>query len=474
MDNLEQTEHHIVVLGAGPGGYEASLAGAQLGAKVTLVERSRIGGAAVMTDVVPSKTLIVAAEIVQTALQAPTFGVTFGCGDEDQDRDKKVKVNLAKVHERVARLAQEQSDDMVHALRSAGVNIVYGQGSLESNDTVRIDPSEKHKPSYVITADTIILAVGASPRILPEAKPDGQRIFTWAQVYNLTELPEHLVIVGSGVTGAEFASAYQGLGVKVTLISNHDQVLPGEDIDAARALQNVFMKSGVNVLLRSRAEKVQTTSAGVLVTLADGRTIEASHCLMAVGSLPNTQDLGLEKVGVECVEHGKIRVNRVARTSLSNIYAVGDCTNVLPLASVAAMQGRTAVFHAMGDEVNPIELRNVASNIFTRPEIATVGWKQVDVECGIAHGKTGKLSLEINPRAKMLNIVDGFVKLFARVDDGAVIGGVIVSPRASELIFPVALAVEHRLTVDQVARAFAVYPSLSGSITDVARALHKV
>jgi len=159
---------------------------------------------------------------------------------------------------------------------------------------------------------------------------------------------------------------------------------------------------------------------------------------------------------------------------MPNIYAAGDCTTFLPLASVASMQGRTAVFHAMGDAVNPTELRNVTSNIFTQPEIATVGWSQKQIEDGIAQGEIYKLPLASNPRAKMMGIKDGFVKLFARTGSGTVIGGVIVAPRASELILPIAIAVEHRLTVDQVARAFAVYPSLSDSITDAARALHIV
>jgi dihydrolipoamide dehydrogenase len=287
-------------------------------------------------------------------------------------------------------------------------------------------------------------------------------------------VPSHLIVVGSGVTGAEFASAYTALGSKVTLISSRDQVLPGEDADAARVIENVFKRNGMQVLSKSRAESVVRTADGVVATLTDGRTIEGSHCLMAVGSVPNTAGIGLEDAGVQLTPNGNIRVNRAARTSIPNIYAAGDCSDSLPLASVASMQGRTAVFHAMGDAVIPIELRNVSSNIFTQPEIATVGWSQKQIEEGIAQGDIYKLPLKSNPRAKMLGIRDGFVKLFARTGSGTVIGGVIVAPRASELIFPLALAVEQRLTVDQVARAFTVYPSLSGSITDAARAMHIV
>jgi pyruvate/2-oxoglutarate dehydrogenase complex dihydrolipoamide dehydrogenase (E3) component len=316
--------------------------------------------------------------------------------------------------------------------------------------------------------------VGASPRRLPSAQPDGERILTWTQLYELEDVPDHLIVVGSGVTGAEFASAYLSLGSEVTLISSRDRVLPGEDADAATLLEHVFERGGMHLLSRSRATSVRREGDRVIATLEDGREIVGSHCLMAVGSVPNTAGIGLEQAGVQLTASGHIRVNRVARTSIPSIYAAGDCTTFLPLASVAAMQGRTAVFHVMGDAVTPTEPRNVASNIFTQPEIATVGWSQKQIEDGIAQGQVYKLPLASNPRAKMQGVKDGFVKLFARTGSGTVIGGVVAAPRASELILPIALAVEHRLTVDQIARASSVYPSLSGAITDAARALHIV
>jgi NAD(P)H dehydrogenase (quinone) len=260
----------------------------------------------------------------------------------------------------------------------------------------------------------------------------------------------------------------------VTLISSRDQVLPGEDADAASVIEKVFKRNGMKVLNKSRAESVVRDGDGVVATLTDGREVRGSHCLMAVGSVPNTAGIGLEEAGVQLSDSGHIRVNRVARTSIPNIYAAGDCTTYIPLASVASMQGRTAVFHAMGDIVDPPEERNITSNIFTQPEIATVGWTQKDIEEGVVPGVIYKLPLASNPRAKMMGIRDGFVKLFASNGSGAIIGGVIVAPRASDLIFPLTLAVEHRLTVDQFAEAFPIYPSLTGSLTDAARAMHVV
>ena len=304
--------------------------------------------------------------------------------------------------------------------------------------------------------------------------PDGERILTWTQLYDMKALPEHLIVVGSGVTGAEFASAYMNLGAKVTLISSRDQVLPGEDHDAALVLEKVFTRGGMTVLSRSRAQSVERVGDGVVVTLSDGRTVEGSHCLLAVGSIPNTAGIGLAEAGVQLTDSGHIRVNRVARTSVSNIYAAGDCTTLVPLASVASMQGRTAIFHALGDTVIPLERRRITANIFTAPEIATVGRQEQDLATGAINGYVHKLPLAANARAKMMGISDGFVKIIAREGSGTVIGGVIVAPRASELIYPIAIAVERRLTVDQVSRVFAVFPSLTGSITDATRAMHLV
>jgi pyruvate/2-oxoglutarate dehydrogenase complex dihydrolipoamide dehydrogenase (E3) component len=468
----------IAVVGGGPGGYEAALAGVQLGAEVTLIERVGVGGSAVITDVVPSKSLIATAEAAHEIGKAGDLGVHFSGSTVHfgQPARPGVVVDLAAVNKRLLALAQAQSDDMRENLVRAGVRVIHGEGRLDGEGGVIVSAEKGagRLEAERVVADTFVVSVGASPRVLPSAIPDGERIFTWTQVYDLKTIPEHLIVVGSGVTGAEFASAYTALGSSVTLISSRDQVLPGEDADAARVIEDVFRRNGMTVLSKARAESIVRTDDGVIATLSDGTVVEGTHCLMAVGSVPNTAGIGLEAAGVQVTESGHIRVNRVARTSVPNIYAAGDCTTFMPLASVAAMQGRTAVFHAMGDAVSPFEVRNVAANIFTQPEIATVGWTQKQIEEGAAQGDIYKLPLSFNPRAKMMGITDGFVKLFARTGSGTVIGGVIVAPKASELIFSLALAVEHRLTVDQVARAFAVYPSLSGSLSEAARAMHIV
>lgn len=463
----------VVVLGGGPGGYEAALVAAQLGADVTVVEETGLGGAAVVTDVVPSKTLVATAEVMQLVDDSVELGVRFP-GGGGADTDAAVSVDLGKVNRRVLRLASAQSQDVERRLVTEGVRVLRGTARMDGPQRVvaSLSDGSGSATTEVLDADVVLVATGARPRELPDAMPDGERVLTWRQLYDLTELPERLVVVGSGVTGAEFAGAYDALGADVVLVSSRDRVLPGEDADAAEVIEDVFTRRGMTVLSRSRASSVKRVGDGVVVSLADGRTVEGSHCLMAVGSVPATSGIGLEEAGVRLSASGHVEVDRVSRTSARGVYAAGDCTGVLALASVAAMQGRIAMWHALGDAVTPLDLRTVSANVFTAPEIATVGWTQAQIESGEAQGVVVKLPLSGNARAKMQGIHEGFVKLFCRKGSGTVIGGVVVSPRASELIFPVTLAVAHRLTVDDVAHAFTVYPSLSGSIAEAARRLH--
>jgi dihydrolipoamide dehydrogenase len=261
------------------------------------------------------------------------------------------------------------------------------------------------------------------------------------------------------------------MGVQVTLVSSRDRVMPHEDADAATAIERVFRGRGMTILNNSRAEPVVRDGDGVSVTLADGQVVTGSHALMAVGSVPNTADLGLAEYGIAVGAGGYVTVDRVSRTNVPGIYAAGDCTGVLPLASVAAMQGRIAMWHALGDAVAPLRLRTVAANVFTDPELATVGVSQSDVDSGKIPAREVMLPLAGNARAKMAGLHDGFIKLYCRPASGIVVGGVVVAPRASELIMPITIAVENHLTVNQLAHTITIYPSLSGSIAEAARQL---
>jgi dihydrolipoamide dehydrogenase len=459
-----------VIIGGGPAGYEAALVAAARGrevAEVTVVDSDGIGGACVLFDCVPSKTLIAATGVRTELRRAAPLG--FDIAVED------AKISLEQIHNRVKTLAKSQSTDIGHQLLQAGVNVLRGRGELVDDTSglaqhrVRVTTPEGRVAT--LKADVVLIATGASPRVLPNAVPDGERILNWRQLYDLTSLPEHLIIVGSGVTGAEFCNAYTEMGVPVTVVASRDQILPHEDSDAAAVLEQAFAERGVQLVKNARADAVTRTADGVQVKMTDGRTVTGSHALMTVGSVPNTSGLGLEKVGIELGPGNYIEVDRVSRTKAAGIYAAGDCTGLLPLASVAAMQGRIAMYHALGEAVSPIRLRTVAAAVFTRPEIAAVGVPQSAIDNGTVAARTLMLPLNTNARAKMSLLRLGFIKIFCRPATGVVIGGVVVAPIASELILPIALAVQNNLTVTDLAQTLSVYPSLSGSIVEAARRL---
>ncbi|QKT06734.1 NAD(P)H-quinone dehydrogenase [Gordonia sp. X0973] len=455
----------IVIIGGGPAGYEAALAAAAYGSDTTIVDADGIGGACVLYDCVPSKTFIASSGIRTDMRRAGDLGVDISFKD----------VDLPEINRRVKELAYAQSADIKARLLSEGVKIIQGVGELADPEL----GSAQHKvlargvdgSETVLDAEVVLIATGARPRILPDAQPDGERILTWRELYDLQELPTHLIVVGSGVTGAEFVHAYTELGVKVTLVSSRDRVLPGFDEDAALVLEDVLAERGVELIKNARADRVTRSGDEVTVEMADGKTITGSHVLMTVGSIPNTSKCGLDRAGVATDKGGYITVDRVSRTSVPGVYAAGDCTGLLPLASVAAMQGRIAMYHALGEGVAPLRLKTVASAIFTRPEIASVGASQAAIDSGEYPARTIMLPLATNARAKMTGLRRGFVKIFCRPQTGVVIGGVIVAPRASELILPIAVAVQNKLTVSDIAATLSVYPSMSGSITEAARQL---
>jgi dihydrolipoamide dehydrogenase len=413
----------------------------------------------VLSDCVPSKTFIATSEAMTSLSHADRVGVYA---------DGKVSTAVDEVHARVKALALAQSADIGRRLVGDGVTLLTGSACLQGPGRVLVTAEDGHEEQ--LEADVVLIATGAHPRVVEGAQPDGERILDWRQLYDLPELPQHLVVIGSGVTGAEFANAYLAMGCEVTLVSSRERVLPGEDGDAAELLQTVFERRGMDVR-RGRAAGVERTADGVVVRLTDGTCVEGSHALMTVGSVPNTSGMGLEEAGVALTEQGFVQVDRVSRTTVPGVYAAGDCTGVLMLASVAAMQGRIAMWHALGEAVAPLRLGTVSANVFTDPQVASVGVTQTQVESGAVMAQQVMLPLATNARAKMQGITDGFVKFFCRPGSGTILGGVVVAPNASELIMGMSLAVQHGLTADQVAHTFAIYPSLSGSVTEAARQL---
>jgi dihydrolipoamide dehydrogenase len=462
----------VVIVGGGPGGYEAALVAADLGAEVTIVNDEGLGGACVLWDCVPSKTLLTSAQAFNTLETAPSLGVHFeGMAGLEVPR---YEVDLPTIMARVRDLALAQSEDISKQVLADGVRVMLGRGRIVDPHTVEVRRADAGSGGEVVErleGDAILLATGSDPRRMDTAPTDGEVILSSQDVYKLREVPEHLVVVGAGATGAEYATAFLRFGAQVTFICSRDRILPTQDEDAALVIEDVFERRGLETVKRAKAAKVERVGDRGVVHLEDGRTVEGSHVLLTIGQVPQTGGLGLEEVGVQTNDRGAVIVDGVSRTSVPSIYAAGDVTAKLMLASVAATQGRIAMYHLLGQAVTPLRWDAVAATIFTDPQIATVGLsEQRAAETGI-EVEVETLPLAGNSRAKMSNRPDGFVKLLARPGSGTIAGGAVVASYASDLIAPISEACFNRLTASQLTQAFQTYPSFAGSIQECARRL---
>jgi dihydrolipoamide dehydrogenase len=459
----------VVIVGGGPGGYEAALVAADLGAEVTIVNDEGLGGACVLWDCVPSKTLLTSAQAFNTLETAPSLGVHFeGMAGQEVPR---YEVDLPTIMRRVHDLALAQSEDIGKRVLDAGVRMVLGRGRIVDPHTVEVRPVGGGAVQERLEGDAILVATGSDPRRMDTAPTDGEVVLSSQDVYKLREVPEHLVVVGAGATGAEYATAFLRFGAQVTFVVSRDRILPTHDEDAALVIEDVFERRGLQTVKNARAARVERVGDRGVVHLEDGRTVEGSHVLLTIGQVPQTKGLGLEEVGVQTNERGAIIVDGVSRTSVPSIYAAGDVTAKQMLASVAAGQGRIAMWHLLGQAVAPLRWDAVTATIFTDPQIATVGLsEQRAAETGI-EVEVDTLPLAGNPRAKMSNRPDGFVKLLARPGSGTIAGGAVVASYASDLIAPISEACFNRLTASQLSQAFQTYPSFAGSIQECARRL---
>ncbi len=458
---------HIVIIGGGPGGYEAALVATELGADVTIVTDEGLGGKCVLWDCVPSKTLLSSAQAFSTLETAPALGVHFQ--GVPRRAVPTFEVDLPTIMDRVRDLATAQSDDIRKRVVAEGSLVVKGTGRIVDPHTVEVHDGNRLVER--LGCDAILIATGSAPRRLRTAPTDGEVILSSQDVYGLKEVPERLVVIGAGATGAEYATAFLRFGSEVVFVVSRDRVLPSEDEDAAMVIEEVFRRRGLKTVKNARAAMVERGGDLGVVHLEDGRTVDGTHVLLTIGQVPRTAGLGLEEVGVRLNDSGGVAVDGVSRTSVPNIYAAGDVTGKLMLASVAAMQGRIAMWHLLGQAVSPLRWDAVAATIFTDPQIATVGLSEQRAASANIEVVTEKLPLSSNSRAKMSNQADGFVKLLARPGSGTIVGGAVVAGYASDLIAPASLACFNRVTAGQLSQAFQIYPSFAGSIQECARLL---
>ncbi len=451
---MSEERTHLLILGGGPAGTQAATTAAAKGGRVTLIEKDIVGGAAHLWDCIPSKTMAASALRHTSVTNAEKLGLS----------PASTEVDIGVLSERIRVITGDINRNWLDLLGSQSVDIVLGRGRFVSDHEVVVttDAGERR-----IRFDKAMISTGSAPRIPEWAPVDGQRVLTTRDCYNLDEVPEHLIVIGSGVTGVEFTHIFESLGSKLSLVVSRRQILPHRDAEVAAVLEEDFLERGVRLMIGARAEKIDVDGDSVSVYCDDGRVVHGSHALLAVGSVPLTDDLGLEAAGI-ATDRGFIPVDEFQRTSTHHIYAAGDVTGQMPLSSVASMQGRKIAQHVLGQPVTPLDYSKVGEAIFTEPEIASVGLVDVDAAALGRKVRTMKVPFAANARSVLQHFTRGFVKLTSDPATGVVLGGTIVGHRASELIGVLTLAVQADVTVDTLVETLMVHPSMTESIRDAA------
>jgi pyruvate/2-oxoglutarate dehydrogenase complex dihydrolipoamide dehydrogenase (E3) component len=447
----------VAILGGGPAGNTCATVAATLGAQVTLVERDVVAGAAHLWDCIPSKaTIATGGELIELSRGHAMGLYTEGSLDVDALR------------ERLASIERYLHESIVGLLESQGVRLLRGTGRLKGPHEIVVETAAGIEE---LEADFVVVATGSRPRVPDFAPVDGERVLTTRQAYPPPELPEHLVVIGSGVTGVEFTHMFDALGSNVTLLVSRQQVLPLKDPEVAATLEDEFLRRGVALLKGARANGIERTGDTVTVTCEDGRVVRGSHAVLAVGSIPNSEELGLEEAGVEVDAGGYIPIDHHCRSQVEHIYAAGDVSGKLPLSSVGARQGRKIAEHLMGLHNRPhrhLDYDKAAQAIFTDPEIAEVGLAEAEAFAVGRKIRVTKVPFSSNAKAHIKGDPRGFVKILSDPATGVVLGGSIVGRNAAELISVLAVAVTNGLRVVDIVDSLLVHPTLSESLAEAA------
>jgi pyruvate/2-oxoglutarate dehydrogenase complex dihydrolipoamide dehydrogenase (E3) component len=455
----------FVIIGGGPAGNTAATYAARLGAKVTMLERDVIGGAAHLWDCIPSKTMIATGGAMSFLRRSTGMGL----------EQASPEVDTEALTSRIEGIKNHLQHGIVQLLQSQGVRLVSGTARFVGPHSVQVSGVDGF--DEVIEFDNALISTGSRPRIPDWCVPDGDRILTTRDCYPPKVFPESITVIGSGVTGVEFVHMFSSFGAKVSLVVSRQQVLPGKDPEVAAVLEEDFLRRGVQLLKGARAVAIDrdpdadVEGGGVVVRCNDGRVVQSTHAVLAIGSVPNSDDLDLAAAGIETDSGGYIPIDHNCVTNVRHIYAAGDVSGKLPLSSVAAMQGRKVAERLMGlhdREHRHLDYDKAASAIFTEPEIADVGLPEAEAFASGRKIRVTKVPFSASAKALINNDPRGFVKIISDPATGVVLGGSIVGRHAAELISVVALAVTANLKVTDILESLLVHPALSEALAEAA------
>ncbi|MCM3160332.1 dihydrolipoyl dehydrogenase [Metabacillus litoralis] len=446
-------ETDTLVIGAGPGGYVAAIRAAQLGQKVTVVEKATLGGVCLNVGCIPSKALISAGHRYEEARHSEDMGI----------KAENVTVDFSKVQEFKQGVVKKLTGGVAGLLKGNKVDVVSGEAYFVDNETVKV-MDETSSQTYKFK--NVIIATGSRPIEIPAFKYS-KRVLDSTGALNLQEIPNKLVVIGGGYIGTELGTAYANFGTEVTFIEAADEILAGfEKQMSAIVKRNLKKKGNVEIHTKAMAKGVEETDNGVKVTFevnGEEKTVEADYLLVTVGRRPNTDELGLEQVGVEMTDRGIIKIDKQCRTNVPNIYAIGDIVEGPPLAHKASYEGKIAA-EAIAGEKAEIDYLAIPAVVFSEPELASVGYTEAQAKEEGIEVNASKFPFAANGRALSLNNTDGFLKLVTRKEDGLVIGAQIAGPSASDMISELGLAIEAGMTAEDIAMTIHAHPTL-GEIT---------
>ena len=454
---MEQT-YDVTIIGAGPGGYVAAIRAAQLGLKVALIEKERLGGVCLNWGCIPTKALLRNAEVISLLGRGKEFGFTLTGFEADfgvaVDRSRKVSQRLVK--------------GIGALMRKNQVEVIEGTGVLKSANTVEVTLAEGE--TRTLETRNIIIATGGQARTIPGIEVDGERVLSYREAIVLRELPGSAVVVGAGPIGMEFAHVWRSYGAEITVVEMLPRALPLEDEEVSKEVERAFKRKKVRVLTSTRVQGVEITPDGVRVSVSGDegeQMLEAERALIAIGVRPNSQNLGLEGVGMQ-VERGSIVVDTSMRTNVPGIYAIGDVTGKLPLAHVASAQGIVAAETIAGVDTVALNYEMMPRCTYCHPQVASFGLTEAQAaEHGYEIG-VGKFPFRANGKALGLGDYDGFVKIVADSVSGEILGAHLVGPEVTELLPELALAREWELTPEEIARTVHAHPTLSEVLMEAA------
>ncbi len=455
--------YDVVIIGSGPGGYVAAVRAGQLGLKTAIVEKdARLGGTCLLRGCIPTKSMLKSAEVADMARHAEAFGITVG----------EVAVDMPAVLKRKDKVVKSNAGGVSYLMKKNKVDVHRGWGSLAGPGKVRVKGDDGEQ---ILETKNVILATGSDPRVLPGFEIDGERVMTSDELLELSEIPKHLLVLGAGAVGVEFASVFKSFGSEVTVVELMDRLVPVEDEEVSKEFGKIFKRRGIKVHTGTKLVDLERTEDGVRGRLepVDGgqaQSVSASHFLLAVGRKPLTDGIGLEDTQVE-VERGFVHVDGHFRTAEPNVYAIGDIVAGTPLlAHAASAEGVTAVEHIAGLNPPPIDYREVPGCTYSQPEVGSIGLTEKAAREAGHEVVVGKFPFSANGKAKVVDDTSGFVKIVAEAQYNQILGVHIIGPHATDLIAEAGPLIKLEYTVEELAKTIHAHPTLSEAIHEAAHA----